>query len=290
MRCPKCDQENREDATFCGACGASLSTEISCANCGRSNPQGRKFCDGCGQELNEPPPAAQTPTPAPALPASFASGRYQVKSFLGEGAKKRVYLARDKSLDRDVAVGVIKAEGLDAEGLTRAHREAQSMGRLGDNPHIVTVHDTGDEGGQPYIVMEHMAGGDLDERLQQAENHRLPVEEALRIADEIAQALEHAHEREIVHRDLKPGNVYLTQDGTAKLGDFGLAVALDRSRLTQEGMMVGTASYMAPEQAVGGQVTPRSDLYALGCVLYEMVAGRPPFLGEDTVGVISQHI
>ncbi|MCH7719170.1 MAG: zinc ribbon domain-containing protein, partial [Chloroflexi bacterium] len=141
MRCPRCDQENREDATFCGECGASLSTEISCANCGRSNPRGRKFCDGCGQELNEPPPAARTPTPAPTLPDSFASGRYQVQRFLGEGGMKRVYLAHDGNLNRDVAIALIKSEGLTEEGIARVQREGQAMGHLGDHPHIVTAYD-----------------------------------------------------------------------------------------------------------------------------------------------------
>ena len=233
---------------------------------------------------------ARTPTPAPALPAAFADGRYQVQRFLGEGGKKRVYLAHDSRLDRDVAIGVIKTEGLDAEGLTRVRREAQAMGRLGDNPYIVTVLDIPEEDGQPYIVMEHMDGGSLEDLLQQAESHRLAIEQGLRLADQVCQALEHAHERGIIHRDVKPGNIWLTRDGTAKLGDFGLAVALDRSRLTREGMMVGTTSYMPPEQALGGDVTPRSDLYAFGCLLYEMVAGQPPFLGGDSVAVISQHI
>ena len=102
--------------------------------------------------------------------------------------------------------------------------------------------------------------------------------------------MEFAHSRGIVHRDLKPGNVWLTGDGTAKIGDFGLAVAIDRSRLTTEGMMVGTVSYMPPEQAMGGEVTPRADLYSLGAMLYEMVTGRPPFLGDDSVAIIGQHI
>jgi len=102
--------------------------------------------------------------------------------------------------------------------------------------------------------------------------------------------MEFAHSRGIVHRDLKPGNVWLTADGIAKIGDFGLAVALDRSRLTTEGMMVGTVSYMPPEQAMGGEVTPKSDLYSLGAMLYEMVTGRPPFLGDDSVAIIGQHI
>ncbi len=164
------------------------------------------------------------------------------------------------------------------------------MGRLGDHPHIVTVHDIGDEDGQPYIVSQYMEGGDLDALVRRAENHRLPLDEAIRIANEVRQALEHAHSRGIIHRDLKPGNIWLTQDGTAKLGDFGLAVALERSRLTMEGMMVGTVAYMPPEQALGRQPDARSDLYSLGCVLYEMVTGRPPFLGDDVVAIISQHI
>jgi serine/threonine protein kinase len=196
-------------------------------------PIGRKFCDGCGQRLTEAAPPSRTPTPAPspALPVSFAGGRYQVKSFLGEGGRKRVYLAHDSKLDRDVAIAVIKTEGLDEAGQERVRREAQAMGRLGDHPHIVTAFDIGDEDGQPYIISQYMAGGDLEGLLQQAENHRLPLDEALRIAVEVRHALEHAHSRGIIHRDLKPGNIWLSEDRTAKLGDFGLAVALDRSRV-----------------------------------------------------------
>ena len=126
--------------------------------------------------------------------------------------------------------------------------------------------------------------------IEDAESHRLPLEQAISIAVETCRGLEFAHSRGIVHRDLKPGNVWLTSDSIAKIGDFGLAVALDRSRLTTEGMMVGTVSYMPPEQAMGGEVTPRSDLYSLGAMLYEMVTGRPPFLGDDSVAIIGQHI
>ena len=184
-------------------------------------------------------------------------------------------------LDRDVAIAVIKTEGLDAQGLERVRREAQAMGRLGDHPHIVTIHDIGDESGQPYIVSQHMAGGDLSDRLQQAEGQRLELNEALRIGDQIRLALEYAHGLGVIHRDLKPGNVWLTEDGTAKLGDFGLAISLDRSRMTAEGMMVGTVAYMPPEQAMGRKADARSDLYSLGCMLYEMLTGRPPFLGDE---------
>src|SRR5438132_1301993 len=113
---------------------------------------------------------------------------------------------------------------------------------------------------------------------------------ALRTAEQVSLALDHAHKNGIIHRDLKPGNVWLTAEGTAMLGDFGLAMALDRSRMTAHGMMVGTVAYMPPEQALGRTPDARSDLYSLGAMLYEMVTGRPPFLGDDTVGVISQHI
>ncbi|HEU4759636.1 MAG TPA: protein kinase, partial [Dehalococcoidia bacterium] len=290
MLCASCGHENRDDRRFCTRCGAALAPV--CASCGAVADPGESFCGACGKPLGADPGQARTPTPPPAaaLPSTFADGRYQVKSFLGEGGRKRVYLAHDARLDRDVAIAVIKTEGLDEGGLERVRREAQAMGRLGDHPHIVTVHDIGEQDGQPYIVSQYMEGGDLDSYVRQAENHRLPLDEAIRIANEVRQALEYAHARGIVHRDLKPGNIWLSHEGTAKLGDFGLAVALDRSRLTMEGMMVGTVAYMAPEQALGRGADARSDLYSLGCVLYEMVTGRPPFLGDDTVAIVSQHI
>ena len=244
------------------------------------------------------PPTAQSITPGQttnatatkAQPSFFASGRYQVKKFLGEGGKKRVYLAHDTTLDREVAFALIKTEGLDDTSRIRIQREAQAMGRLGSHPHIVTVFDLGQEQDQPYMVQELMGGGDVEGLIDSAPDHRLALDLAISIAVETCRGLEFAHGRGIVHRDLKPGNVWLTEDGTAKIGDFGLAVALDRSRLTQEGMMVGTVSYMPPEQAMGGEVTPRSDLYSLGAMLYEMVTGRPPFLGDDSVAIIGQHI
>jgi hypothetical protein len=288
MNCPSCNFENPDAMQFCGKCGASLAH--ACPGCGFENPPEFGFCGRCGRPLTAAAPEATSPQPAPRLPTSFAGGRYQVQRFLGEGAKKRVYLARDERLDRDVAFALIKTEGLDEAGRVRVRREAQAMGRLGDHPHIVTVFDIGETDGELYIVSQYMSGGDLEARLQAAENRRLPVDEALRIADELCGALEHAHGRGVVHRDLKPGNIWLTEAQSARLGDFGLALSLDRTRLTQEGMMVGTAAYMPPEQALSGEVGPRSDLYALGAVLYEMVTGRPPFLGDDVVAVISQHI
>ena len=191
-------------------------------------------------------------------PTSFANGRYQVKKFLGEGGKKKVYLAQDTLLDREVAFALIKTEGLDEVSRTRITREAQAMGRLGSHPHIVTVFDLGQEADQPYMVTELMGGGDVEGVIEDATDHRLPLEQAIDIAQETCRGLEFAHSR--------------------------------GSRLTTEGMMVGTVSYMPPEQAMGGEVTPRADLYSLGAMLYEMVTGRPPFLGDDSVAIIGQHI
>ena len=238
-------------------------------------------------------PTARSPSqrkPSSEAPSSFANGRYAVKKFLGEGGKKKVYLAHDTLLDRDVAFALIKTEGLDDIGRDRITREAQAMGRLGAHPHIVSVFDLGDENSQPYIVTELMGGGDVEGLIEKAPEHRPPLERTLEIGIQVCRGLEFAHSHGIVHRDLKPGNVWLTADGTAKLGDFGLAVALDKSRLTQAGMMVGTVSYMPPEQAMGGEVTPLSDLYSLGAMLYEMVTGRPPFVGGDSVAIITQHL
>jgi serine/threonine protein kinase len=224
-------------------------------------------------------------------PTSFANDRYQVSKFLGEGGKKRVYRAHDTLLDREVAFAVIKTVGFEQTSKERISREAQAMGRLGVHPNIVAVLDLGQEGdGSPYMVTELMGGGDIEGVLEEAEENRLSLERTIEIGKAVCEGLEFAHARGIVHRDLKPGNVWLTEDGTAKIGDFGLAVMTDRSRLTREGMMVGTVSYMPPEQATGGEITPKADLYSLGAMLYEMVTGRPPFLGDDEVAIIGQHI
>src|SRR3990172_2009220 len=139
MRCPSCGQDNSDGAKFCSECATSLQLDETCPNCGTSNAVGSRFCNECAQPLAEATSLTRTPTPAPspALPTSVAGGRYKVERFLGEGGRKRVYLAHDERLDRDVAIAVIKTEGLDQEGLSRVRHEAQAMGRLGDHQHIV---------------------------------------------------------------------------------------------------------------------------------------------------------
>jgi len=286
MKCPKCQVELPDNAKFCGVCGQLLKAERVCPQCGQVNPQDFQFCLQCGRARAEPVP----PSPPSPEPTSFAAGRYQVKKFLGEGGKKKVYLVHDTLLDRDVAFALIKTEKLDDASRTRVSREARAMGRLGDHPNIMTIHDMGEHEGQPYIVIPVMPGGDVEGLIEKAPEHRLPIEQAVGIAKAVCRGLEFAHSKGIIHRDIKPGNIWLSADGTAKIGDFGLALAADLPRLTQSGMMVGTVTYMPPEQAMGGKVTAKADLYSLGAMLYEMVTGRPPFVGDDSVAIIGQHI
>jgi tetratricopeptide (TPR) repeat protein len=292
VKCPNCQTNNPDGVKFCGKCGQPLQAELVCPKCGHTNPSGNEFCFECGQSLTEQVPALKKPKPkklSTIQPTSFADGRYQVKKFLGEGGKKKVYLAHDTLLDRDVAFALIKTENLDDSARKRVTREARAMGRLGDHPNIVTVHDMGEHEGKPYIVQAVMAS-DVEELIEKAVEHKLPIEQVISIAKEVCKGLVFSHSKGIIHRDLKPGNVMLTDDGTAKIGDFGLAVAIDLSRLTQSGMMVGTVSYMPPEQAMGGKVTEKADLYSLGAMLYEMATGRSPFVGDDSVSIIGQHI
>jgi transcriptional regulator with GAF, ATPase, and Fis domain len=231
---------------------------------------------------------ASTCRTADELPPPAGGGRYVPRRLLGEGRRKRVYLARDCRIERDVALALIKAEGLDAAGRARVWREVQALGRLGDHPHIVTVLDAGEEAGQAWLVTEYMAGGTLAERLAAAPGQRLAAAEAARLMGEVVAGLAHAHAEGVVHRDVKPENVWLTAGGSAKLGDFGIATGPER--LTSEGLVVGTAAYLAPELALGAAADPRADLYALGVVLYELVTGRLPFVGDDTVAVVYQHV
>ena len=164
------------------------------------------------------------------------------------------------------------------------------MARLDEHPNVVTVFDIGEEDGNRYIVTQYVRGGSVADLLSARRPDPLELPKAIRIAAQTCRALAHAHAHAILHRDVKPANVWLMRDGTVKLGDFGLALSLDHAQLTQEDMRAGTAAYIAPEQALGSEVSPKSDLYALGVMLYEMAAGRRPFYGNTALAVISQHI
>ena len=260
-----------------------------CPSCGNENREGARFCDSCGNDLTVEPAAAdprQEPLPAD-VPTEIA-GRYRVKRFLGQGGRKRVYLSDDTATGTEVALALFDTEGVGAAIQARTRREAEAMRKLGDHPQVVTVLDTGEEDGNPFIVSRYMPGGDVEGLLALAGGH-LEVQRAVEIAADVTRALEHTHARGVVHRDLKPANVWIDDDGHARLGDFGLATTEARSRVSG-GTLVGTVAYLPPEQALGEASGPRSDLYSLGALLYEMLSGQPPFPGDDAVSIISQHL
>lgn len=217
-------------------------------------------------------------------------GRYVVERELGRGGMGVVYLAHDDRLDRPVALKFLRSDLAASVGSERFLREMKLAGRL-RHPHIVGVHDAGEAEGRLYCVMAYVEGETLEERLGRV--GQLPLDEALRITREVADALEHAHQHGVLHRDVKPGNILLA-DGGAMLADFGVARALGEDgarRLTRTGLVLGTPRYMSPEQATGESgLDARSDQYSLACVLYEMLAGEPPFTGRSVQAVIAKQL
>lgn len=216
----------------------------------------------------------------------FAGGRYKVIRELGRGGQKIVYLVEDTALEREAALSLMAGDALSATEAERLRREAQALAQMGAHPHVVTVYDLGEDGGRPFIVSEFVAGGDLAELIERGP---LSIARALAITRDLLAALEAIERRGIVHRDLKPQNVWIDAAGAVKLGDFGLALSSHRDRLSISGAISGTPAYVAPEQLEGKEVDGRADLYALGCVLYELLTGRPPFIGP-IAAVLSQHL
>jgi serine/threonine-protein kinase len=216
------------------------------------------------------------------------ANRYELGEEIGRGGMADVYLAHDRLLDRRVAVKVLSPQfASDPTNVERFRREAQAAAGL-NHPHVVAVYDWGEEDDTSFIVMEYVPGQTLSEVIQ-SYSPLAPVH-AARIAAEIADALSFAHAHGVVHRDVKPGNVLITPQGQVKVTDFGIARAESGEPLTKTGAVLGTATYFSPEQAQGYQVDGRTDVYALGVVLYEMVTGRPPFTAESPVAVAMKHV
>ena len=216
------------------------------------------------------------------------AGRYRIIKQIGRGGMADVYLAKDLILDgEEVAVKVLRTNyQTDPIAVARFQREARAMADL-DYPHIVRITDIGEEDGQQYLAMEYVAGLDLKRYIK--EHHPLSNEEAVRIMGQILLAMRLAHAKGIIHRDLKPQNILLTPDGTAKVTDFGIAVAFAETSLTQTNSMLGSVHYLSPEQARGSKATIQSDIYAMGIIFFEMLTGHIPYDGDSAVTIALQH-
>jgi len=228
------------------------------------------------------------------IQSRLLGGRYELDGVVGRGGMAEVYRARDIRLDRVVAVKTLREDlARDATFQARFRREAQSAASL-NHPSIIAVYDTGEDmagpENVPYIVMEYVDGRTLRDLLR--EDRRLLPERALEITDGVLRALDYSHRHGIVHRDIKPANVMLTRSAEVKVMDFGIARAVSdaQATMTQTAQVIGTAQYLSPEQARGERVDARSDLYSTGCLLYELLTGRPPFTGDSPVAIAYQHV
>ena len=259
-----------------------------CPQCQKENPDDSHFCSHCGSKVHSPdkPPAHPTktvevPSEELSVGTTFA-GRYKIVKELGRGGMGVVYKTQDTKLKREVALKSLSPQLMGDETKVRFVREAQAAAAL-NHPNICTVYEIDESKGKSFIAMEFIEGQTLKEKTTM---RPLNLNEALDIGIQIADGLRHAHDKGIVHRDIKSSNIMIKKNGQAKVMDFGLAKLIGSTMVTREGTTLGTISYMSPEQAQGKEVDQRSDIWSLGVVLYELVSGQLPFLGEHDQAVI----
>jgi serine/threonine protein kinase len=257
-----------------------MATPQLCPSCAEVLPEDSSDCPRCLAETLDKPLI-----PVPLIAA------FKMIRLLGRGGMGSVYLAEDNTLKRPVAIKIISKElTQDSRGRNRFLREGRAMATV-DHPHIVHFYSVGEFSGQPYIVMEYVEGETLAERIKR--NGALPIEETLRIMGQTVEALDAAWEKQIIHRDIKPSNILLDKKGEVRVADFGLAKTLQiekDSSLTQSGSIIGSPHYISPEQAQGQNADYRSDIYALGIVLYEMLVGERPFEDTTPLAIVLKHL
>ncbi|MEI5906127.1 Stk1 family PASTA domain-containing Ser/Thr kinase [Bacillus spongiae] len=216
------------------------------------------------------------------------NGRYKVLEMIGGGGMANVYLARDMILDRDVAVKVLRMDfATQDEFIRRFKREAQSATSLA-HANIVSIFDVGEEDGIYYLVMEYVDGLTLKQYIQK--QYPISIDKAIDIMNQLTSAIQHAHQHHIIHRDIKPQNILIDHSGNIKITDFGIAMALTNTSITQTNSVLGSVHYLSPEQARGGMATKKSDIYSLGIVMFELITGRLPFSGESAVSIALKHL
>jgi formylglycine-generating enzyme required for sulfatase activity/tRNA A-37 threonylcarbamoyl transferase component Bud32 len=280
MNCPHCSAPLPEGASFCASCGRSPVTGEGAVSTEARTPPGGGRSARMTRE--------QTDQLAVRLQDALGEG-YKVERPLGSGGFAVVYLVRDLTLKRQVAVKVLSPDLIQSHTvLERFRREAETVAQL-SHPHIVPLYFVGQKDDLVYLAMECVTGGTLADRLER--EGKLAVDEVARIVREVAEALAHAHKRGVIHRDIKPQNVLLDPEtGRCLVTDFGIARTAEGGSLTASGMLVGTAAYLSPEQITGAHADHRSDLYALGVMAYEMLAGEPPFTGPTPTAVLMKRL
>ena len=257
-----------------------------CTLCGRENRDGAKFCDSCGGALGRTVTRTGIDIELDAVRKAFDE-RFTVEALLGRGGMGNVYKARERTLDRYVALKIVpEHRSGDEQFIERFRREARIAARL-RHPRIVSVHEVGMMGTFPYFSMDYIEGGTLRAVIER--RGALAPEDAISIVVEICRAVAHAHSKGIIHRDLKPENVMIDTEGDVFVLDFGLARAAEDSAITQPGMIVGTPFYMSPEQLAGHKLDERSDVYSIGLILYYCLTGDELFRAEGVTAVMAKH-
>lgn len=265
MKCPKCQTDNPETATFCADCGTNLTLS--------------KYI-----KVTE---TLEIPTEELTRGTIFA-GRYEIIEELGKGGMGKVYRVEDKKINEEVALKLIKPEiASDKKTIERFSNELK-MARKISHRNVCRMYDLNEEDGTTYITMEYVPGEDLKSFIHRSK--RLDIGTAISISKQICEGLAEAHRLRVVHRDLKPNNIMIDKEGNVRIMDFGIARSLEAKGITGGGVMIGTPEYMSPEQVEGKDVDQRSDIYSLGCVLYEMLTGNPPFEADTSAALIHKHI